>query len=462
MPTFKPLVLLCLFFCLGIVLGRCLGCPVFLSAASAGIFLTAAVCCITRSRFFVIFILGAMCCLGVFDHAVSVYKPPLFGDDLFCLKGKPVFIKGVIVSDPFVMKNRVAFDLRVSEAVSGGCLRRLCARAKVITYSQGDYHYGNEVLAEGSFCQLRGETVYIVKKAQVVVFVGKGRGRPLTEFALRLKLKIKAIISEYFKPPFSGIVSAILLGEAGSIPSKLKSDMITTGTWHLMVVSGSHAALLAYVFMLIFKIAGIPRRLRFSMVIFFLIIYCLMTGSSSPVVRATVMASAFLFTYLLERNPDFLNSLALAALSILIFDPLQLFQTGFQLSFLSVFFIFWLYPKFKRVLPESVSKNRALLYLSNGFCVSTCAWLGTTPLLAFKFGSISLIAVFANMIAAPLAAFVVAGSLVFLVLAIVCPPLGVLASLACECLIILLSGACAFMAKLPFALVALPSWLAFA
>jgi len=397
-----------------------------------------------------------MCCLGVFDHAVSVYRPSLPGYDLFLREDAPVFLKGVIVSDPFVLKNRVTFDLRVSEAASAGRLRRLCARAKVIIYSQGDYHYGNEVLVEGSFSQLRGETVYIVKKAQVVVLVGKKKGWPLTEFALRLKSKIKAIIFEYFKPPFRGIVSAILLGEAGSIPSKLKSDMITTGTWHLMVVSGSHAALLAYVFMLIFKIAGIPRRLRFSMVIFFLIIYCLMTGSSSPVVRATVMASAFLFTYLLERNPDFLNSLAIAALSILIFDPLQLFQAGFQLSFLSVFFIFWLYPKFQRVLPESISKNRALLFLSNGFCVSACAWLGTTPLLAFKFGSISLIAIFANMIAAPLAAFVVAGALVFLFLAIVCAPLGILASLACECLIILLSGSCAVMAKLPLALVTLP------
>jgi len=76
----------------------------------------------------------------------------------------------------------------------------------------------------------------------------------------------------------------------------------------------------------------LPRRLVVFISIPLLIIYCLATGASTPVVRATVMAIMFITAFLLKREPDIYNSCGLAALFILGINPQQFFNIGFQLS----------------------------------------------------------------------------------------------------------------------------------
>jgi len=357
-----------------------------------------------------------------------------------------ILLKGRISSEVSGSKSRKAFLIKTDEFVKDGQVFMLTNDIRVSIFTDKEISYGDTILAEGRLFTIKGKPVLAGKKTSVFLVVKKA-GFSFEGLALYLKTRAKEKIDNYFEPGYRGILKAILLGEAGLVPAKLKTDMIATGTWHLMVVSGSHAALLAYILILVFKILGIKRGLRFFMVIFLLVLYCVITGASSPVVRATVMASCLLLTYMLERNPDFLNSLALSALIILIFDPRELFMTGFQLSFISVFAIFLLFP----VLRPYFINIRMPVMFQNSFCVSLCAWLGTTPLLFLKFKSISLIAILANVVAAPLSSLVVAGGMVFLFLSSICQAGAFYSSYACRFLLDILCIFCSFSAKIPFA-----------
>jgi competence protein ComEC len=112
-------------------------------------------------------------------------------------------------------------------------------------------------------------------------------------------------------------------------------------------VSGFNVGIVTFIIILLLKLIRLPRKVRLACAIILLILYCLVTGASTPVVRATVMAGVFLLAYLFKREPDIYNSLFLAAIFILAFNPRQLFDIGFQLSFASVFSIIYIYPKIK-------------------------------------------------------------------------------------------------------------------
>jgi len=302
-----------------------------------------------------------------------------------------------------------------------------------------------------------------VKKSGFIERIGTRKGNGLKHLSLDLKRRMKDIIVSSVGQFSAVILEGILLGEQGEAMRPVRDMMVKTGTWHIMVVSGSHTALLAFIFLLFFKAIRIPRATRFLLTMALLVVYCLLTGSSSPVVRATVMTIVLLFSYLIERNPIFYNGLAFAALLILFFDPLQLFNVGFQLSFLSVFFIVWLFPKINGILKDRAI-NRAWEVVISYFSVSLCAWVGTAPLLAGVFGSFSIITVPANIVIVPLAMLVVTSGFVMVAVGSFSLDLAHPVSQAVEFFIFLLLKINGLFCALPFASYGFPNiplWLVF-
>ena len=119
------------------------------------------------------------------------------------------------------------------------------------------------------------------------------------------------------------------------------------------------------------------------------------------------MAVIFLLSFLIERETEPLNSLALAAMIILAMNPLDLFDVGFQLSFISVFFIVQFTPAlFRWILrrwPDSdtiISKVR--LFIFQSLAVSLVACLGVAGLIAYYFHIVTPITVLANLLIIPL------------------------------------------------------------
>jgi competence protein ComEC len=427
--SLPPLTVWCLFFCAGILVQAhyrfelyALYFFVFVSLFLCLVFLKnqkTAICCIMSAAFF----------LGTLNIGRVLYVSQCSVVHLVKDGSRPVELRGIILSDPFIGKDKTSFILSVlslqSLKAEGSVLVRLA--------SDAEYAYGDEIVAQGLLYQLpkflkNQAPVALSVKAGIdkVVIIGRGNGFWLKKLSFKIKHRAQKIIDSFAAASSRPILAAILLGAQKDLPSYLKEMMVKTGTWHVLVVSGSHTALLAFILLIFFKLLRIPRRLRFCLTAVFLIVYCFMTGATAPVVRATVMAIVFLASFLIQRNPIFCNSMALAGLIILIFDPFQLFQVGFQLSFLSVFFIVWLSPKIGSHFPKAWKEKPVSSFAINCFSVSLGAWLGTAPLLACVFGTFAPVTVFANMVIVPLAMLLTASGFAFAVFAGFWGPLGVL------------------------------------
>uniref|UniRef100_UPI002F95D8F9 ComEC/Rec2 family competence protein n=1 Tax=Kaistella sp. TaxID=2782235 RepID=UPI002F95D8F9 len=134
----------------------------------------------------------------------------------------------------------------------------------------------------------------------------------------------------------------------------------------------------------------------------------------NSVVRSCIMISAYYLSVALQRKPDLLHAMAVAAFGILIADTNQFFDVGFQLSFVAVFGIFWLNQPILKYLPKPKNKFQNLMV--NVVSISIAAQIVTLPLVVFYFHQYSVISIVANLIVIPFSEILIIFSLLMTVL----------------------------------------------
>jgi competence protein ComEC len=187
-----------------------------------------------------------------------------------------------------------------------------------------------------------------------------------------------------------------VLGDRGHVPKEINMIFRHTGTGHILVIAGLHMAMMTAMIFFVLKLIRIPRSWQMWGSILLLWVFAILTGGSVPVMRAVFMASVVLASLAVEHESDSLNSLALAALILLLMDARNLFDTGFQLSFAAVTAIVTLFGLIEKRL------SFCPRWLASVFAVSTAAWIGITPLQFWHFGTITPIALIANVFIVPL------------------------------------------------------------
>ncbi len=193
-------------------------------------------------------------------------------------------------------------------------------------------------------------------------------------------------------------VNAILLGDTSLLPGDVRRDFASAGLAHLLALSGMHVAVIA----MVISVALFPLKvlrydgLRHVITIVLLWLYALMTGMSPSVVRAVVMATILLTGHILDRQSSPLNNLCIAAIAILLFDPMALMSPGFQLSFAAVIAILTITPSFNMI---DRRKHPWLYLLVSWVVVCVAAVLGTGMLAAYYFHTYPIYFLFGNLIA---------------------------------------------------------------
>ncbi|MDD5669853.1 MAG: ComEC/Rec2 family competence protein, partial [Candidatus Omnitrophica bacterium] len=172
-------------------------------------------------------------------------------------------------------------------------------------------------------------------------------------------------------------------------------------------------------------IMRIPRRVRLVLSIILISGYCFITGSSPPVLRATIMAIVFISAYFLRAEPDIFSACALAALIILVSCPGQLFDVSFQLSFASVIALITIFPIFKKISSVEKIKNRIMRFLTESMLVSFSAWMGTIGFIVYYFGIVCPVTVISNILIVPLAAWITLCGFSLIFMSAVIPSLAV-------------------------------------
>jgi len=400
---------------------------------------------------------ASLCCLAFFMGA-AVYKnsqilPPdhisrrvFSGDDSIYL------VKGIIAEEPQIKSKRVSFVLNASLIQDEEGQHNCSGKLQVSVKGGKDFYYGDEVALRGRLSlvsdrnesyrrYLAGQGVYAVMKVELdeaALKLGTNKGFFLKRFALVLKEKMGGVIDDYLPKISAGILKAMVLGDKAAVAPAIYDSMIKAGTVHILVVSGFNVGIVAFVVLLLLRALRLPKVLRLLTAALCLAVYCLATGASNPVVRATVMAMVFILADILEREADIYNSLGIAALFILALNPAQLFDVGFQLSFISVLAIVYIYPKLKSLFRLEAVKTRWLRGVIEGSLVSLAAWIGTAGFIVYYFRIISPVAVLANIFIVPLAALMTLSGFCMVVAAAVFPPLAQMIAPANELLAALL------------------------
>ena len=228
------------------------------------------------------------------------------------------------------------------------------------------------------------------KKKESVSFADKIKQK-------RLDLLLR-IDKSSLQPQNKAILKGIILADRTEIDQEIINHFSKTGLIHILAISGSHMAIIFLMILFVLnpifsvKYRNIPIYISSAAIWGFAIFI----DYGNSVVRSCIMITVYYIMIFLQRKPNLLHSLALAGMMILSIDTQQLFDVGFQLSFLAVFGIFWLYkPITNHYKPL---KNRAIRFILNTFSLSLAAQLTTLPLILFYFHQFSIMSVFINVV----------------------------------------------------------------
>ncbi|MGS0748113.1 ComEC/Rec2 family competence protein [Halpernia sp. GG3] len=226
----------------------------------------------------------------------------------------------------------------------------------------------------------------------------------------RLKI-LDRITSSTLDKKSASFLKGIILADRTEMDAETVSDFQNSGLIHLLAISGTHIGIIFGVIYLIF-LKIFPVKFRNYAIIFsltFIWTFAIFIGLGNSVVRSCIMISTYMIYLLLHRKPDLLHALSLAGLIILISNPQQIFDVGFQLSFCAVLGIYWLNKPLLEKIPRS--KYKALNFLYAIFAVTIAAQISTLPLVIYYFHQFSFVSIFANLIVIPLAEIIITFSL---------------------------------------------------
>ncbi len=134
----------------------------------------------------------------------------------------------------------------------------------------------------------------------------------------------------------TAMMRGVMMGELTHLEKVWTDDFRRTGTYHCLVISGLHVTVLAAFFLFLMRLCFLPQGPAMAVTSVAVGLYALVTGWQAPAVRAAAGFALFTLARFVFRRPRLMNVLAAVAIGFIIFDPAQMFDASFQLSFLSV------------------------------------------------------------------------------------------------------------------------------
>jgi competence protein ComEC len=295
---------------------------------------------------------------------------------------------------------------------SGDPVRFVCRLRYIEGYhNPGGYDFQKKMARKG--IQVSG----FVEDPELIVLGGRNqRSWPWQDLSI-LRKRVSDVMDAHFSPPYNGLALALITGDQSKIPKEVQEAFSRAGVSHLLAFSGLNLTLVGglsfFLFRFLFSLSETilltinVRKWALFCTLFPVLGYTLLAGMSPSAARALFMVCFGITALLLNKYADLLNSLALAALFLLLISPDSLFLPSFQLSFLAVWAIGYLLPG---ILKPASNPNgqkypllsKGLYYLWATFCVSLVCQLATAPVVAWWFHQVSMIGLVSNLILVPL------------------------------------------------------------
>lgn len=315
--------------------------------------------------------------------------------------------------------------------------------SKIILYtdpSGSDLLPGDRICGTAWFRRadiLRGESVnyygtkgiYLRGSVKDTLVCVRPAKTPLGVWPVYIAQAIKDSVQTIFPADVSALMTALLTGDKASLSDSAYTSLQRSGTAHIVAVSGLHLSFFAGFLALFFRRRS---KLGATLTILLIFLFTAVVGFTPSVVRAAVMIGLTMLAPLLDREPDPATNLSTALFLIILCNPYSILSVSLQLSFSAVAGIHLLSGPLYRAMTRSLDDDGSLprrlwckfrRTLAANFSVTVGALLFTTPLGAWHFGTVSLIAPLTNLLVLWAVSLAFAPGLILTLLGIIFPAL---------------------------------------
>ncbi|EAZ92139.1 ComEC/Rec2 family competence protein [Crocosphaera chwakensis] len=269
----------------------------------------------------------------------------------------------------------------------------------------GAFDFKKYLAKQGSFSGLKGEKI---------IFTENKNNWGLTKLRSRIINGFTNALGEQ-----NGLViSSMILGRrAVDLPPEIRDLFVNMGLSHILAASGFHVALLLGIIFWFTRSLSPTNKLIFGITI--LILYVGLTGIQPSILRASLMGTAILIGEVVDRKTNPLRTLLLSAFLLLVFNPLWIWDLGFQLSFLATFALLVTSPSIENKLDFLPPK------ISSMIAVPVAVSIWTSPLIMYVFHTFSFYIIPFNILATPLIILLVIGGMISAIFLLIFPVFGV-------------------------------------
>ncbi len=406
-----------------------------------------------------VLLFGALCACGMFRLKVVLTSPipPDFYDQQVHFSGEMIYqpergeqweagyangtlrlieAPDLTVESKLLIRFREPIPLRYGDQIElQGVLRRPNQQR-----NPGGFDYRSYLARRGVFGILypnRGQEIALTDRS----------GLPLLHWTEGVRRRVEIVIDKAYQENrvHAQVLKGMLLGLRNELSPDILDAFRNSGSIHILAVSGLHVGLIAALCFFGFSLLRLPPKATDLLTIAAVVLYACLVGFRASVFRASLMAVIFLISRIIERDRDLFNLLAFAALALLLINPAQLWDIGFQLSFAAVATIVYFMPKWEAFIARIIRLDRTDLtvvdqdsamsprsiwmrsvwWLAMGFGVTLSAQVGTTLITAWHFHRIYPIGLVAGLFTVALAAFLVNVTLISVLLGLIWLPLAI-------------------------------------
>lgn len=385
--------------CLGILAGVALASRFPLVTVAVG-GAAVVVSCLWHPRLRRIAVYAALGCVcGVLRVAAAM--PSFPPNHIVHRHGAPLTFSGEVVTEPDVRLADQRLTVSARPPFAG---RALVVAPRRPTYAYGDRLeitctlHAPEPVEEFRYDRyLARFGIYSRCTRPTIVWQSRG-GTVFLRTLADLKTASVTHLNRTIPEPQSSFAAGLLLGARRSIPADVLADFTTTGTSHIVALSGYNVTIIAVAMLRFGLIVGLRRQHAAGIAAALIVLFVLLTGAGSSIVRAGIMGLLALLAQQLGRRSRVGTALlASATAMVFVTPPILLEDVGFQLSFLSTIGLVYFATPFGRAVRWMPSAGGLRESLSTTFA----AIIITTPLILYQFERLSLIAPVANILVLP-------------------------------------------------------------
>lgn len=317
--------------------------------------------------------------------------------------------------------------------------------------------YGDSLYIEGEFKQPEEARNYkgynykqYLKTKKIIGTVELEKAKMLKSsngsFIHNIQKYIKDTINGTLTDEEGNLLLAILLGDKDKLSEDIQESFKTSNLSHMLAVSGAHVSYIILGLTYVLQNSIIGKKNEKIVCIIFLLFFMAITNFTPSVTRACIMAVLTLFSGIIYRKSDVYTNISVAALITLIFNPYNLLDLGFQLSYGGTIGIII----FIKRIQEKKSNSKVINYIKQMALVSIYANIIIIPIMMYHFNTVSFTFIISNIMASPILGIIVITGFLFIIASITVKPLTRLIAIFIKPILSILIKISQICSKLPF------------